>query len=481
MQGTKCLGLLIELSDEELIDFEVYLKVRYRPKKLMVQVFKYFRQNQLLRNSKKQVFEMSVVYRKLCKKKLTPNGKKTFQNALSDLYQDVVDFLLFAEVSKDSFERDWLLLQVFQRRHQKKMANNVVQARLEKLRAIPNKEQRHYLQIMQLNEISHFNNYQEKVGIDTDPLVAGMDSLDSFYTISKLQYSCEMKNRAQILVEAYDIPMLAETLHNLEGKNNQQPLEKLYAACYRLIESNAEGDARKMKEKFDSLLKQLEENGSLLSKRDQLVAYGYLENHLVQQIRKGEAHARKQLFALHEKGLAQEVYIYQGYMIAGQFNNIIHNACKLKAFEVAKTILKEYQIYLPPTSRSDWYNLLNGTIYFEEKDFAKSWAELASVQFLNDQLALRAKALLIRCFYELGESEYFITRFCNAFYTFIKKGNRQLSSKTLGHYLMLIKYIKILVRKYRTVGKVELAEQIKAEKYKLFAPWLLEKVDLLDN
>lgn len=481
MRDTKCLGLLTELTEQELINFKDYLKERYRPKKLMVRIFNYFIKNKEIIRQKNTAFDMPVVYKKICRKDIDTNRKKTFQNALSALYQDLVDFLLLAEVNKDSFERDWLLLKVFQQRNQKKAADKIVQSRLEKLRTIPDKEQWHYLQMMQLNELRHFNNYDDKVGINTNPLIESMDCLDSFHSISKLQYSCEMKNRTKILPESYDFPMLKETVNYLKKKNNQQPLEKLYTACLQLIEPKEKKSFKKVLNNTKRIMDLLDNDDSLLSKRDQLAGYGYLENHLVQQIRAGDSKAREQLFVVHQKGLKQEIYIYEGYMIAGQFNNIIHNACKLKEFDLAKEILNTYQVYLPEPSKLDWFNLLNATIYFEEGHFDKAWEALASVHFQNDHLALRGKALLLRCFYELGESEPFVSRFCNAFYTFIKKGNRQLSPKTLGHYLMLIKYIKMLIRRHRILSKVELEEQIRKEKYKLFAPWLLAKVSLLDD
>jgi len=470
MNNTQALNLLLQLDENELNNFKSYLSKKYRPKKLTNRIFLYYYNKRWLLETQSSVFDLPIVYKKICKVEIEKKGKKTFQNALSQLYKDTIDFLLTEEIRKDSFEKDLLLIRILQAKKQKKAVAKIISTRMQKLKAIHPEEQWQALQMLQLEEFTYFNNYEEKITATTSPLVNAMNLLDTFYTNSKLYYSCEMKNRANILTESYDISLLDEVQVYIEQAENN-PLGQIYNLCLKLIQKEQESD-------YETLLEKLKNEVHTLSKKDQLIVFGYLENFLIRKIKAGEKESRKKLFNVHKLGLSKEIYVYNNYISGGQFNNIIQNACKLKKFTWARVNLRKYQEFLPDNMQEDWANLLLATIHFEEGSFQKAWDVLIDVNFQNDFFNLRGKALLLRCYYELNQPHEFITKFCNSFYTFIKEGKRKFNKDTLAHYLTLIKYVRHFIREKNRDPKALLIEKIKEEDYKLFNPWLLEKASL---
>ena len=284
MRKSKAINLLSTLDKVEFKEFKNYLYQKYKSKKLAVQIFDYYHTRVDLFREQPKLLDLSVAYKKITKQVITEKRKKTFQNAMSALYVDLIDFLLIQEVQKDSFQRDLLLVKIFKTRKQAKGISKIIQQRKQKIEQQKLWNLWSPLQLLQLDHFTYYQeNYDSKIADHTAKFEDLMNHLDAFYTTLKLYYSCEMNNRTNIVPENYNVLLIKEVVEILKEKNViKYPLIEFYHLCLNLSKSQTEED-------FIKLQSVLEANEAMLANADKLLAYTLSSNYLIQQIKKRKA------------------------------------------------------------------------------------------------------------------------------------------------------------------------------------------------
>jgi len=471
MRKNNVFDILSTLNKLEIKKFKGFLLERNRPQKLVVRIFLYFKQKRFI-DANLSHFDLDIAYKKICKKEIETKGRKVFLNALSDLKKEVIDFLLGEKLKEESFEKDQLLISIFQERQLKNQAIKTIEKRTVKLKKESIKDIWQPYKMMRMYHLSYFNNYTEKFSDQNIYIQKSMDFLDQFYAKAKLIYGCEIKNRARILPEA-DVPilLLEEVISTFQPDTSDDPLFQLYFLCMELIKHNEESNYKKL---YDFLLTE----SSKLLKSDLLIGFSHINNFMITQLRKGNEIYQEKIFDLYKEGLEQGIYTFQGFLNDVQFNNIINAACRLKAFDWAKAFIQKYQHFLKEEIRIDLVHLSKANIYFKEGNFGATITLLQKIHFHNVYYSLRARALLLRTYFEAGEEKKLIIDYTNSFKAFINED--QFFAKTALHnYEVLIKYIRIFLREKRKLSKAQIIHDINLEKSLLFKSWLIEKAEQL--
>lgn len=470
----KAIRLLLELDKDEVKNFKRYLLQRRSEQKLSVRILLYYHKHAPITERREAMFSFETAYEKLVGKKIEPRGRKVFLNALSDLYLDLKQFLLCTALEEDSFEKDCLLLRIFQERKQEKEALRLIDRRLEYIKTKEPSNIWQGYQKMRFLHAAYFNNYEKEAKESSLILEDTMLALDEFYTVSKLLLACEMKNRTKALPVTYQIPFLENVVNELAPKTEKkQILITVYRLCLSMISQDNKENAKLVFE----LLKSASDK---ISKEDQLIVYLFINNFMIQELKKGQQSYREDLFELYKTGIKNEIYIHQGILDSVVFANTINLASYFQAFDWARSFIKEYSPYLLPESREDSVHLSLANIAFAEGNYALTLTQLNKVQFKDVFYALRSKSLILRSYYELNEDPQLILDYCKAFSSFTR--DEQFFSKTsLKSYLTLIKYVRIFLRVKGRPSKEIIIQNIKAEDNLLFQKWLIEKAEQLKS
>ena len=417
-----------------------------------------------------KLFELSIAYKKITKKPLTENGKKTFLNALSNLYKALTNFLLQERILEDSVEKDLLLMDILHKKGQFNEVNQIIKLRTAKIDHAKIANIWHPLQRMQLTHFAYFNhNYEEKIDNHSSQFLHLMTNLDAFYTSFKLFYSCEMMNRMHIIPENYEISLLLEVQAQLKPRvETTYPLVTFYAHCLALSQ-------QRTAETCISLQAYLKTKTTILSKSDQLMAYILVANFMILQIREGKEKYRAQLFDWYKTGFEAEVFIFAGTLDNLLFNNVVQNACHQKAFDWANHFIDQYSPLLTTANRDNLVRLCKANLYFAQAEYEKTIDALNKVTFTNVTYALRANGLLLRAYFELKENKKLILDFCRNFKAFLKN-DQPFGKATLANYHTLIKYIRLLLRERGQLSQQELKQELALEDGQLFKPWLLKHI-----
>ncbi len=470
----KAIRLLLELDKNEVKDFKRYLLQRSSDQKLSVRILAYYHKYAPITEKRAATFTFEKAYEKLIGKKIEPRGRKVFLNALSDLYLDLKQFLLYTALKEDSFEKDCLLLRIFQERKQEKEALRLIDSRLKHIKTKEPSNIWQGYQKMRFLHAAYFNNYEKEAKKSSQILEDTMLALDEFYTVSKLLLACEMENRSKVLPVDYQIPFLKNIVTELAPKTEKgQILITVYRLCLSMISQDNKENAKLIFE----LLKSASDK---ISKEDQLIVYTFINNFMVQELKKGQQSYRKDLFELYKTGIKNEIYIYQGILDSVVFANTINLASYFQAFDWARTFIRAYSPYLLPESREDSVHLSLANIAFAEKDYTLTLTQLSKVQFKDVFYALRSKSLILRSYYELKEDPQLILDYCKAFSSFTR--DEQFFSKaSLKNYLTLIKYVRIFLRVKGRPPKDVIIQNIENENNLFFQKWLIEKAEQLES
>jgi len=467
--------LLMSLEEGEIKRLKSYLFDRFNSKKLSVKIFEYFRKKRDKIKDKSTLFDLEVIYKKIQKKEIESKGKDVFLNAIYELENNINTFLLMEELQKDSFEKDQLLFKIYQNRNLKKQALNIVKRREKKLLTAKVKDLWYPLKMMQIQHWSYYNNYSSKLIYPNTRLKQANYYADQFYTVLKLMYAYEAKERARILPEtAINISFLKEVIQTFHSKDTEHILAKFYMLCLNLVNNQNKVNS-------DELYQIIVKESKNISKDDLLIGFSCLNNFMIQQIKNGNDNYQQTIFELFKKGIELKVYVNKEIISDVHFYNIVNVACRVKEYTWAKAFIQKNKTYLQ--EEKDLANLSLANVYFKEQNYNKTLILLRDIQFHEKYYDLIARGLTLRVFYEKKETKKLISHYCNSFKKFLedKKVNKYFKGNILDNYKVLIKYVRILIRETRNLPKDEIVQNLNDEKHLLFKGWILEKVKQLEN
>lgn len=472
MINSKAINLLNTFQEAELKAFKKYLQKNYTPDNLICKIVHYYIQKKSLFEEQPALLTLAIAHKKIVKKELDAKGRKVFLNALHNLNKALKDFLLVQELQKDSFEKDQLLIKIFQERKLSKFVKQTMEQRAQKIETASIKSQWHSLQLLQLAHHAYFENYVGFFSNKTLSVQKMMNHLDDFYTTFKMYYNCEMENRSRLVTESYQVLLKTETINYIKAQTSHSTsLAYLYFLCYELITIG-------QKKQYLAVENYLALQAPQFSLSDQQFANSLLITFAIREYRKGNRTYANILLSHYKNGLKKGLHFYNGQLPSNDFHNIVTTASGIKEFAWAKNFIDTYQKYLPTALRKQSVHLAKAIIYFQEGQYEQVLPALNQVSFESISFELRAKALILRTFYELNENAALILSFCTSFQKFLQ-GNRHIHPVISNNYLVLIKYVKIFVKQPRKLSKAAIIKQLNAEKSLQFHQWLSAKATAL--
>jgi len=347
----------------------------------------------------------------------------------------------------------------------------------------PYHDEHYYLAKWRQQHDHFFHPRTARYRFTTDQLEAMMQNLDAFYVLSKMRYSTELRNRQNILPEAYEIALLEESIALAE----QHPVFKTDSVfqAYRSILALMEEPEN------EHTYQQLEDiaHHHLHSLRpaDQSALLRYLINSSIRLYSNGKPEYLRRQFQLYQIGLDKALFLDEGSMSAATFLNIIVTASVLKELDWIENFIAKYAPKLPASQQVDTVSLGTAYWYFAGGEYTAANDLLRQVESSDLQYQLRVRSLSLRSFFELflQDETYFelLTHEANAFRKFLRR-NSKITEQRAGGYLyltsFLLKLTRLKVNRQLTPGKLsELQKALEEEDAVVARQWLREKLSSL--
>ena len=296
---------------------------------------------------------------------------------------------------------------------------------------------------------------------EDDGLQEKQDSLDVWFMAMKLRDACEMRMRERYFGETYEAGLLTEILAKIKLQPTDYqhtPAVFIYYLVYELLANEAQEDYFILKEK-------VEEEATHFSKLELQNIYNYLQNYCIQQINKGETAFLKEIFIIYQSQLERElIFEKNGTLAEWHYKNIVTTGLRSKAFDWVRNFIEAYKSRLSPTVAENAYSFNLANYFFATKKYREVLPLLIQVEYSDMRYKLDARALLLRTYYHLRETEAFYA-LCDAFNQLLLRNKDLTDFQRKGYQNMIRMSRKIFA--WRGSKDFVKAADFKAEQAKL--------------
>jgi len=317
-----------------------------------------------------------------------------------------------------------------------------------------------------------------------DDLNRALGELDRFYLMRKLELSCELLNRQNIVqADAHSemMPVLNASLQDVENPYRAVPGIAIYHQIYlTLYDSTNEHH-------YERLIASLHEYSHLFSQAEANQMYAYAQNYCVKQINQGQSAYLQKLFDVYRSLIEKGLLLQEGQLHHGVYKNIVTVGLRLKQFEWVEAFLNTYRTALEPSLRENAYTYNLAIFYYEQRLYSHALKLLRRVEFTDVYYNLSARALLVKVYYELEDDDALESVI--AAYKVYMRRNKQLSGYQQKVNNNLLRFVKKLyklrlkclgmAKEDRLSAIAQLQKQIKDTQQIANINWLEKKVEEL--
>jgi hypothetical protein len=451
MHNSKLIQLFSALSKKEMKGFVSYMHAEYFNKNEQLRDLA----NYLLKHSDN--LEGPLMEREKAFKHIF--GDEQFDEAkmrylMSDLTKLLEDYIIQITFERDEFQRKLFLSKALQERKQEKHFMSA----LEDLNKLNKKEgirdSNFYFNQYLIEEIS-YNHTSEKRNRSLDTsLQEVIDNLEIAYLSKSFKYYCEMLNRSNILQVEYNLNFFNEMMKYLvQGSFNDIPAIRIYLCIYISLK---EFDNQ---ENYYELLRLIDENEHAFSKKELRDMYVFAQNYCIKRINNGFQGALVQMFELY-KIIVSKNLIYEGsYVSQPDFKNIVTTALRLGDVDWTMQFIDQFKEQLNPAYKENAWTYSMAWIEFSRKNYKEALRMLLRVEFNDVYYHLDSKSLLLKTYFEMGETESLLSLF-DAFKIYLKR-NKFISEFQRKTYQ---NFVNVAIKLHRVkLGKQEMNDTLKNE------------------
>lgn len=295
-------------------------------------------------------------------------------------------------------------------------------------------------------------------------------SLDLAFLAKKLRQSCVALSHQAVANVEYEAGLLPLVLDYLEDKTllDDHPAIALYFYYYRAATT---ADDRY----FEKLKTGIFRQGNIFSEEELRNLYLLAINFGIQRFNKGELRYLNEVFDLYKEALQQEILLENGQLSRFAFKNIAGIAIRLKAYTWTEGFIKKYGPAVEERHRQNYTSFNLARLYYARRDFQKAMSMLQTVEYEDVFLSLDARVLLMKIYFELGESAL-LDSFITSFQRFLYR------KKELGYhrenYLNTLQFTcrLLAVSPFDKQEKEKLKSEIEQEKILGEREWLMERL-----
>lgn len=466
MNDTDLLILLKELSQKEVSNFSRYLKKQIETETIVFRLFQFIRKYHPDFPVEKLSYKKAQVYVFADQ----PIHAKAVSNAISKIKSHLEDYLIKQYLNNQKYERENILLQVYQGYQVTKLVKKQFRAMFKMLGQIKQKSHGFWLRSMFLNYAYYSDTGTDQRSPEASACInSSMNNLDYFYAGLKWKLSSEVYNGVQTSDDKKLEILLVSEIEKLKCYQNSD-----YHHFYRLA-------MRLNKEKEQAIYYQLKEdffkNNQTIAVEDQFSILTYLLNYNASVVRKGAKDVGQENFELLKFGFEQGLFTFQGFLYSDHFLNMIGVAVDIGAVDWANRFIEQWSITIAPVTRQYYKRLGKAILYFRTQQFDQCLALLENFPNDNSQDELRERWLYIAVKYELDKNGVdHILYQINFFEKFLDK-NKSIKKTTKQAVRSSLKIIKELLKV--NPSKQKILEILQSDQSFHYKKWLQQKAEAL--
>jgi len=469
MKSSKLIKLFKGLSRSELLEFGRYIKTPFFNRDdNLVKLYDYIKKYSPEYGSPK--LEKEYFLKKVSKNQQVKD--RQIHDWMSDLTKKLEDYLIYAELQKRPFSRDFVLLDAMKDRRMDELFFRSIRNIRSKLDQSPERDMFYYFNQWRLRHEAYFyavlpQKYKEEKNIEHM-----MSEMDKFFCAAKLRYSAEMMS-FQTKYAVGQIALLPEVVKETrKPEYRKNKLFKIYELTLDLYYDDKD-------ETYDQLEKLIFEHLHLGNHTEQYSLLNFLLTHAGRRLGEGRERYRQKLFSWYVYNIDNNLLVKHGYLPALHFINAMYLATVLHEAEWLERFIDEYTDFLKDDVRENTGLLAKAYLFFTQKQYKKCLRTLIQTGGKDFSYPLNVRTLTIQCYYELSDMELISTE-CINFNRYVNR-NEEVSphiKNTVKDFTRIVKLIcdapyKKELTKEALRKKLDDAVGVRAK------PWLIEKIEEL--
>lgn len=323
---------------------------------------------------------------------------------MNELMQLLEDFLAAERLREQPLEAQFALMEAYHQMGLDKHYSTVRKRARKLLKKYPYQDAAYLQARYRLADIEdrYAQQYERRY---REELQQAADALDRAYLAEKLRYSLEMVNAAQMLDIQYGLHLGEAVLGWLKDNPlHDAPRVDIYLNALLMLQQPEK------QEYYHKLYSLLRDNEAILPPEEVKNLYAYLLNYCTRRIN----HYRDKSYLAHfldinqyllDKGMLLE----NGRLAPWRYTNLITAGLATGRPEWAKSFLEKYKKLLPEDFRDDIYHFNLAHHLYYTKDYGRAQVLLNQIDLRDALLAISAKNLLAKIYYETGQTELLLS------------------------------------------------------------------------
>ncbi len=401
---------------------------------------------------------------------LIPRELHLVSNYLSKLLQQ---FCIQEELANQPLTNAWLLVQHYKQRdlkdfYEDALLNAETTLKTQKLRNA-DYSQWGYQVFFEKYYGDHITDIS-----DERPVQEMFDLLDQAWVSRKLRQICLLLNRQKIYKSALKVSYLPEVIVYVESIDLEvQSVIAAYYHAYRMLLQGGEAEYY-----FQCLKSVLIEHPTKFSTPELRELHLFALNYCVRQINASQKAYFREALTLYQEGLDQSTLFENGHLSRFTYHNIVAAGLQCQEFEWVENFMHSYKNTLERTYRDSTFSFNAAKLAYSKGKLQESLGWLQNANYRDLLLNLPAKALTLKIYYELEETEVLHSHIA-ALQAFIHR--KRVMGYHKENYLNLIKHTHKLVtiNRFDKIAVSVLRQQIEAEEPLTEKEWLLAQLDKL--
>lgn len=341
----------------------------------------------------------------------------------------------------------------------------------ESLDSAAYKDSIYYQQLYQY----HLDRYME-----TDPyqrsfnprLQTAVDTLDTYYLISRLRFAWQMRHLEAIAPERYEHHFELElltwaTVHPA----SEVPAVQVYLLGLKMLSEPKEVGH------YYAFKSRLQQYGNELPLAERKLLYTGLLNYCIRRGNQyGETDFLREYLKVNELLMSDGLLLDDGEISPWRFVNLKMAALRVQDDGWAWDFIHEYQQYLPEEYRENVFRYALAYLHFFRKHYEEARQLLAQVQFEDLLFNVALRTLLVRVYYEAGELETLLIPQLEANRLFLLRHKEEFSPKLYQQWKNFNRFCAQMAK--RDINSIseweEIRQQIRETELLLHKDWLLK-------
>ncbi len=296
-------------------------------------------------------------------------------------------------------------------------------------------------------------------------------NLDAWFLSAKLRQACLALSHQAVYRASYGLGMVEELLAFLENSELLKlPAVAIYYHCHRALSEPGQGGH------FPRFKQLLFEKGQLFPPEEQQDLYLLGINYCTRRYNEGDGRYLKSQLELYERGLGQGLFIREGRLSRFTYRNIVTLGLILKEYKWVENFLHTYKEKLEPEHRESMFSFCLARLEYSRRHYGRALQLLQQAPFREPLLQLSAKTIIIKIFYETGETGPLDAQM-EAMKVFLRRKKAvAYHRENYGNMLRYIRRLEELTPGNR-MEKERLKQEILEEKALAERAWLLEQLE----